>query len=123
MRALVISVLGGALASQAFAAPPPLPVEQNGWLVYQGSHVTQTAPCARQPIVLTGSHTDFTLTGACSYVRVTGEHNDVSIQIGPAATIEITGEHNDVTWQQVIPGPRPRLLSGPTSNTFHHAQD
>jgi Protein of unknown function (DUF3060) len=122
MRALVVGAFGGAIAVQAFAATPIPPVEQNGWLVYQDSHISQTAPCTQQPILLNGSHTDFTLNGACENVRVAGEHNDISIQVGPAATIEITGAHNDVTWQQVIPGPPPHLLDSGTSNTFHHGE-
>jgi hypothetical protein len=117
MRALVVAAFGGAIAVQAFAATP---VEQNGWLVYQDSHISETAPCARQPILLNGSHTDFTLNGPCENVRVAGEHNDITIQVGPAATIEITGAHNDVTWRQVIPGLPPHLLDSGASNTFHH---
>jgi hypothetical protein len=122
MRALVVGTLGGAIAVQAFAATPTPPVEQDGWLVYQDSHISETASCARLPILLNGSHTDFTLNGACETVRVAGEHNDISIQLGPAATIEITGAHNDVTWRQVIPGPPPRLLDSGTSNTFHRSE-
>ena len=122
MRALAIGALGGSIAVQAFAAGPTPPVEQNGWLVYQDSHITETAPCARQPILLNGSHIDFTLNGACTHVRVAGEHNDISIQVGPAATIEITGAHNDVTWRQMIPGPPPRLLDSGASNSFHHGE-
>jgi hypothetical protein len=120
MRALAVGALCGAIAVQAFAAEPSPPIVQNGWLVYHDSHITETAPCTQQPILLGGDHTDFTLNGACNYVRVAGEHNDISIQIGPAATIEITGAHNDVTWRQMIPGPPPRLLDSGPSNTFHH---
>jgi len=127
MRALVVGVVGGSIAVQAFAAQalaagPSPPVQQNGWLVYQDSHITETAPCARQPILLNGSHTSFTLDGACAQVRIAGEHNDISVQVGPAATIEITGAHNDVTWQQVIPGPPPHLVDSGASNSFHHGE-
>jgi hypothetical protein len=122
MRALAVGALCGSIAVQAFAATPTAPLQQNGWLVYQDSHITQTAPCTQQPILLGGSHTDFTLNGACETVRIAGEHNDITIQVGPAATIEITGAHNDVTWQQVAPGPPPQLLDKGLSNSFHHAQ-
>lgn len=122
MRALVIVALSGAVATNAFAAPPPASVQQNGWLIYQDLHVSQTAPCVEQPILLRGSHTTFALNGSCTYVRIEGEHNDITIQIGAAATIEITGEHNDVTWQQMVPGPPPHLLDDASSNTFHRAE-
>lgn len=122
MRALMIGALGVAIAARAFAAGTP-PAEQDGWLVYQDSHVDQTAPCAKQPILLNGSHTSFTLDGACRYVRIAGEHNDITIHVGAGATIEITGAHNDVSWQQIVPGPAPRLLSNAASNTFHHVTE
>lgn len=108
------------VALPAVAAGAPPPVRQNGWLIYRASHVSQTLPCAAQPILLQGNHTDLTLNGRCLYVRVAGEHNDIAIEIGPSATIEISGAHNDVTWHQVVPGPPPRLLDTGYSNTFHH---
>lgn len=101
------------------AAAPPRPVAQNGWLVYQDSHVTQALPCGRQPILLRGNHTDLTLTGGCAYVRVAGEHNDISIEVLQGATIDISGAHNDVTWRQIVPGQPPRLINGGQSNSFH----
>lgn len=121
MRSWAVGALCGSIAVQACVAAATAPVQQNGWLVYQDSHISQIADCTRQPIVLGGSHTDFTLNGMCDHVRVSGDHNDITIQIGPAATIEITGAHNDVTWQQMAPGPPPRLLDSGIENTFHHA--
>ena len=122
MRALAFGALCGSIALQACAPSRTPPVEKNGWLVYQDSYVTATAPCTQEPILFNGSHTDFTLNGACSHVQVAGEHNDITIQVGPGATIEITGTHNDVTWQQMSPGPPPHLLDTGISNTFHHGE-
>jgi hypothetical protein len=119
MRIVVVAALGTLVATRAFAAGPTPPLEQNGWLIYQDSHITETANCPGRPVLLNGSHISFTLNGPCSYVRVAGEHNDISVQIGAAATIEITGAHNDVTWQQIVRGPPPRLIDSGASNTFH----
>jgi hypothetical protein len=123
MRTVTLTALLGGVISFSVWAAPPTPVQQNGWLIYSDSHVTQQIPCATQPILLTGNHTDITLKGACRYVRVAGEHNDIDIEVGADATIEITGAHNDVTWHQTAPGARPRLLKSNTeSNTFHPEQ-
>jgi Protein of unknown function (DUF3060) len=123
MRILAIGALCGAIAVQAcVAAPATPPPQQEGWQIYQDSHIARTVSCAQQPVWLGGDHTDFTLNGACGHVRVAGDHNDIMIQVGPAATIEITGGHNDVTWQQVVAGPPPHLADNGISNTFHHTQ-
>ena len=113
--ALVVATAVPAIAER----PAPVALQQNGWLIYDASHVAQTIPCTPQPILLRGSHTDTTLSGRCAYVRVAGGHNDIAIEIGGGATIEITGEHNDVSWHQVAPGPPPRLLAPGPDNTFH----
>lgn len=120
MRTLALSALSCAITTLAFAARPTPPVQENGWLIFRDSHITEAIPCRTQPILLQGNHTTITLNGICSYVRVAGQHNDISVEVGPAATIEITGKHNDVTWQQVVRGPPPRLLDDAPSNTFHH---
>ncbi len=120
MRPLVIVAAGLVITAVSAVAAPPVPRQQNGWLIYQDSFTTQTIPCGPQPVLLYGSHTTITLHGVCAYVRVAGAHNDIAIDIGPAGTIEITGAHNDVTWQQVQSGPPPRLIDSGESNSFHH---
>lgn len=84
----------------ACVAAIPGPLQQNGWLIYQDSHVRQAIPCG-QPILLRGNHTDLTLSGGCGYVRV-------------------AGAHNGVTWHQIAPGQPPWLLDRGHSNTFHN---
>jgi hypothetical protein len=119
MRTFVIVAAGLVVPAVSAVAAPPVPRQENGWLIYQDSYTTLTIPCGPQPVLLYGSHTTITLRGVCAYVRVAGAHNDIGIDIGPAGTIEITGAHNDVTWQQVQPGPPPRLIDGGYSNSFH----
>jgi Protein of unknown function (DUF3060) len=81
--------------------------------------VKQTIPCGELPVQIEGNRTDLTLTGNCRLVRITGEHNDIRVQVTPGGMIEVTGQHNDIWWQQMGPGPRPRLLNRGSSNTFH----
>jgi hypothetical protein len=121
MRPFVIVAAGLLIPAVGAVAAPPVPRQQNGWLIYQDSFTSQTIPCGPQPVLLYGSHTTITLHGVCAYVRVAGAHNDIAIDIGAGGTIEITGAHNDVTWQQVQPGPPPRLIDSGDSNSFHHS--
>jgi hypothetical protein len=123
MRTLAVIALISVIPTQAFAAKPTPPVQENGWLIFRDSYITEAIPCRTQPILLQGNHTTIILNGMCSYVRVAGWHNDIVVEVVPAATIEITGEHNDVTWMQVVHGPPPRLFDRAASNTFHHGGD
>src|SRR5690349_16778548 len=124
MRAVTarIFVIGLAGAASCTSATPQPPIAQNGWLHYTTSRAKQTIPCGDLPIQLDGNRTDLTLTGYCRNVRITGEHNDIRVQIAPGGAIDIVGAHNDVWWQQMGPGPRPRLLDNGANNTFHRQE-
>jgi hypothetical protein len=106
-------------------APSPTklaPVEQGGWLIYSESRIRTPIACGPTPIQLTGDRLDTKLTGECHYVRITGAHNDIEIDVAPGGTIEMLGTNNDVFWNQVRPGPSPRLINNGSSNTFHQKQ-
>jgi hypothetical protein len=116
VKILIICFAGAVACTNA---PPSPPLVQDGWLHYTTSRTKQSILCADMPIQLDGNRTDLLLTGYCRMVRIAGEHNDIRAQIIPGGTIEVVGAHNDIWWQQLGPGPRPRLIDNGASNTFH----
>ncbi|MBO0711115.1 MAG: DUF3060 domain-containing protein [Acetobacteraceae bacterium] len=109
----------GLLVTACAPVGSPVPVEQNGMLVFSQSNATQHIVCHGRPIQLDGDHTDLRLIGPCPFVRLAGNHNDVYVEAAAGATLEITGSHNDLVWRQAEPGPPPELLNHGDSNTFH----
>jgi len=109
-----------ALAAPAIGAceaPLPPPAVPDGYV-----HVTQrsgTIACDGRPVSVDSMHADIVVRNDCRRVRLAGSHDDVTVYIQPGGSIEITGHHNDLVWRQTGPGPRPYLIGGGETNTFH----